>query len=56
MASSVTGNPQGGKKSKDKNKDLAVLVDERLAKFFNSTATVTSRVNHMEKHLVNGGL
>jgi hypothetical protein len=33
MASSVTdaGNQQGGKKGKDKNKDLSVLVDDRLA-------------------------
>ena len=45
------GNTQGGKKSKDKNKDLAVLVDERLAKITSSMATLTSRVDDMEKHL-----
>ena len=46
MASIVTdvGNPEGGKKSKDKNKDLAVLVDERLAEITSSMATLTGGV------------
>jgi len=30
---------------------LAVLVDERLAKITSSMATLTSRVDDMEKHL-----
>ena len=34
-------NVQGGKKGKDKNKDLAVLVDERLMEINNSMATLT---------------
>jgi len=53
MASSVTdaGNPQGGKKSKDKNKNLVVLVDERLAEITDSTATLTGRMDDIEKHL-----
>jgi len=45
MASSVTdvGNRQGGKKGKDKNRDLAVLVDERLAEINISVATQRGR-------------
>jgi len=51
VASSVTNasNPQGGKKSKDKNKDLAVLVHERLAEM--ELVTLTGRVDDLEKHL-----
>ena len=51
MASSVTkvGNPQqGGKKGKDKNKDLAVLVDDKLTEVNNSIITLTGRVDEME--------
>jgi len=53
MASSMTdgGSPQGRKKGKDKNKDLAVLMDERLAENNNYMATLTGRVDDMEKHL-----
>ena len=54
MASSVTevDNPQQrGKKSKDKNKDLAVLVDDRLAEINDSIMTLTSRVDEMEKRI-----
>ena len=53
MALSVTdvGNPQGGKKSNDKNKDSAVLVDEWLAEITNAMATLMGRVDDMEKHL-----
>ena len=54
MASSVTevGNPQqGGKKGKDKNKDLAVLVDDKLTEVNNSILTLTGRVDEMEKRI-----
>ena len=54
MASSVTevGNPQqGGKKGKDKNKDLAVLVDDKVAEVNDSIITLTGRVDEMEKHI-----
>jgi len=53
MASSVTYavNPQGGKKSKDKIKDLTVLVDERLIEIANSMATLAGKVDHIEKYL-----
>jgi len=44
-------NLQGGKKVKDKNKDLAVLVDERLAEINNSVATLSGKLDDMEKHL-----
>jgi len=44
-----TGNQQGGKKGKDKNKDLAVLVDDKLAEVNNSIITLTGRVDKMEK-------
>jgi len=46
-----TGNPQGVKKGKDENKDLLVLLNERLAKINNSMTTLTGRVNDMEKRL-----
>jgi len=52
MASSVTevGNPQqGSKKGKDKNKDLAILVNDKLAEVNDSIITLTGRVNEMEK-------
>jgi len=57
MASNVTDvrNPHGGKK----DKDLAILVDERLAEINNSMAALTGRVDDIEKHLeelVHGGL
>jgi len=44
-------NPQGEKKGKDKNKDLAVFVDERLVGINNPMATLTTRVDDMNKHL-----
>ena len=54
MALSVTevSNPQqGGKKGNDKNKDLAVLVNDKLAKVNNSIATLTGRVGEMKKRI-----
>jgi len=54
MASSVTdtGNPQqGGKKSKDKNKDLSVLVDDKLAEINHSMSNLTGKVDDMEKRI-----
>jgi len=53
MTSSVTDadNPQGGKKIEDKNKDLAILADERLTETTNSMATLTGRVDDIEEHL-----
>jgi len=54
MASSVTevSNPQqGGKKGKDKNKDLPVLVDDKLAEVNDSIITLMGRVNEMEKRI-----
>ena len=46
------GNPQqGGKKGKDKNKDLAVLVDDKLAEVNNSIITLTGRVDEMETRI-----
>ena len=54
MASSVTdaGNPQqGGKKGKDKNKDLSVLVDDKLAEINHSMSTLTGKVDDMEKRI-----
>jgi len=51
MASSMTdaGNPQqDGKKGKDKNKDLAVLVNDKLAEVNDSIITLTGRVDKME--------
>ena len=39
------------KKGKDKNKDLMVLVYERLTEIDNSIATLTGRVDDLEKHL-----
>jgi len=54
MASSMTdaGNPQqGGKNGKDKNKDLAVLKNERLMKINNSMTTLMGMVDDMEKRL-----
>jgi len=54
MASSVmdVGNPQqGGNKSKDKNKELSVLVDDRLAEANDSIITLTARVDEMEKRI-----
>jgi len=61
MASSIidASNPQhGGKKGKDRNKDLAVLVDDKLAEVNGSIMTLTGRVNEMEnriKELVSEG-
>jgi len=54
MASSMTDarNPQqGGKNGKDKNKDLAVLKNERLMKINNSMTTLMGMVDDMEKRL-----
>ena len=52
MASSVTkaNNPhQGGKEDKDKNKNIMVLADERLAEMYTSMSTLTTRVEDMNK-------
>jgi len=46
-----TGNQQGRKKSKDKNKELAVLVDEKVAEIDDSIITLTDRVDEMEKRI-----
>ena len=46
-----TGNQQGGKKGKDKNKDFAVLVDDKFVKVNNSIITLTGRVDEMEKRI-----
>jgi len=54
MTSSMTdaGNPQqGGKKDKDKNKDLAVLVDDKLAEVNNSIVTLMGRVDEIETRI-----
>jgi len=54
MALSVTdaNNPQqGGKKSKDKNKDLSVLVDENLVEINHSMSDLTGRVDDVEKRI-----
>jgi len=45
------GNQQGGNNDRDKNKDLLVLVDERHMKINNSMATLTGRVDDIEKYL-----
>jgi soluble cytochrome b562 len=53
MASSVTdaGNPQqGGKKNKEK-KELASLVDDKLAEINHSVSTLTGRVEDVEKRI-----
>ena len=52
MALSVTDavNPQqGGKKGKDKNKDLLVPIDDKLAEINHSMSDLTGRVDDMEK-------
>ena len=46
-----TCNQQDEKKGKDKNKDFSILVDERLAEINNSMATLTRRVDDMDKHI-----
>ena len=51
MYSGGVNSLQGKKKGKDKNKDLAVLVDERLAEIKYSMAILTGKVDDMEKHL-----
>lgn len=54
MASSVTdtGNPQQErKKGKDKNKDLSVLVNDKLAKINHSMSDLMGRVDNMEKRI-----
>jgi len=54
MASSVTDvdNPQqGGKKGKDNNKDLLVLVDHKLAEINHSMSNLTGRLDDMEKRI-----
>ena len=54
MASSMTnaGNPQqGGKKGKDKNNDLAVLVNDKLMEVNDSLITLTGRVDEMETRI-----
>ena len=53
IASSVMddGNPQQEKKSKDKNKELSVLIDDRLAEINDSIITLTGRVDEMEKRI-----
>ena len=46
------GNPQqGGKKSKDKNRELSVFVDDRLAEINDSIVILTGRVDEMEKRI-----
>ena len=42
-----TGNLQGAKKGKDKNKDLTILVDDKLAEVNNSIITLTGRVDEI---------
>jgi len=54
MASSVTdaGNlQQGGKKGKNKNKDLSVLIDDKLVEINHSMLDLTGRVDDMEKRI-----
>ena len=54
MASSVTdtGNPQqAGKKGKDKNKGLSVLVDDKLVEIKHSMSNLTGRVDDIEKRI-----
>jgi len=47
-----TSNPQqGAKKGKDKNKDLSVLVDGRLAEINNYMATLMGRLDNMDRRL-----
>ena len=46
-----TGNQQGGKKRKDKIKDLAILVNDKLAEVNDSMITLTGRVDEMEKRI-----
>ena len=46
------GNPQqGGKKGKDKSKELEVLVDDKLVEVNNSIVTLTGRVDEMETRI-----
>jgi len=51
MASSVAyANPQqGGKKGKDKSKDLVGLIEERLAEINNTMSALTGRVDGMDR-------
>ena len=53
MTSSVTNadHQQGGKKGKDKTKDMMVLVEDRLAGFTKTMSTLTGRVEDMDKHI-----
>jgi len=54
MASSVTDADnlqQSGKKDKDKNKDLVVLVDDKLVEVNDSIITLTGRVDEMENRI-----
>ena len=54
MASSVTavGNPQlTGKKGKDKNKDMMVLMDDGLMGFNSTMSTLTDKVEDMDKQI-----
>jgi len=46
-----TGNQQGRKNDKEKNKDLSILVNERLAEINNSMTTLMGRVDDMDKLL-----
>jgi len=46
------GNPQqGGKEYKDNNRELSILVDDRLAEINDSIVTLTGRVDEMEKRI-----
>lgn len=54
MTSSVTnaGSPQqSGKKGKDKNKDVIVLMEDRLAEFNTIMSTLTGRIEDMDKRI-----
>jgi len=57
MASSATGvidddNPQqGGKKGRDKNKDVMTFVDERLVEINTTMSALTGKVDDMDKRI-----
>ena len=52
LVSPKSANPQqGGKKGKDKNKDLAVLVDDKFTEVNNSIITLTGRMDEMDTRI-----
>jgi len=53
MVSSVTDTDpqQGGKKGKDKTKDVMVLMEDRLTEFNSTISTLTDRVEDMNKRI-----